>query len=142
MPFEQVDVKRVYLPRSPMQVLLHYLYYVFRKWYTYRKELFQGLTLLENGVIIDTSFVPYEHIVSVSEKTMTLLAKEDQGKLVPCDNLIHIEFQKSLDTRAIESNLYYHLKYNVVSLDVLGYKTVKPNVGLVGPLEPKLPQTQ
>ncbi len=59
---------------------------------------------------------------------MIVLAKYEDDKLIPADNLVHIKFSQKIDHKLIESNMYYHLKYNDISLDVLKFKSVKPRI--------------
>jgi hypothetical protein len=122
---DQMDIKRMKLKRSLFQVVCHYVYYLLRRFIKYRRTLFESFVLYDNGMKIRDSFVPYEYIVSASCEDMVLLAKEEEDKIIPCDNLIQIKFKKKIDPRIVQSNLYYHLKYNEISLDVLKFKSIK-----------------
>ncbi len=59
---------------------------------------------------------------------MIILAKLEGDELVPSDNLLHLTFEEKIDPNVIQSNLYYHLRYNDVNLDVLKFKSVKSQV--------------
>jgi hypothetical protein len=128
MGLEPSDVKQIKLTRSLFQVIRHYVYNLVRKFFRYQQELFEDFTLYDNGMKISDSFIPYEYIVAVTNKEMFLLARRENEKLVPSDNLICIKFTKSIDPFVIKNNLYYHLKYNEVSTDILKYKTVQVGI--------------
>ena len=49
----------------------------------------------------------------------------ENKKLVPSDSMICIKFSKRIDPTIIKNNLYYHLKYNDVSPEILMYKSIK-----------------
>ena len=122
------DIKKVKVPRTLIQVILHYLYHLCKRYLRYQKQLLEDITLFDDGMKIIDSFIPYEYLVSVSDEDMILLAKVEDEKLVPCDNLIRLNFKKRIDSNIILNNLYYHLKYNKISLDVMGFKSIKPVV--------------
>lgn len=130
MPFDDVDVKQLKLDRSLFQVILHYLYHLCRKYIGYQRKLLDDITLFDNGMKILDSFIPYEYLVTVSDNQMVLLAKIEGDKIVPCDNLIQLTFKQKIDPKVIQNNLYYHLKYNTISLDVMTFKTLRGAKGL------------
>jgi 3-isopropylmalate dehydratase small subunit len=70
----------------------------------------------------------------VSERELILLAKIEGDTLVPCDNIIRLRFKKRIDPKIIQNNLFYHLKYNTVSQDVLNFKAVKTTLGFTSDL--------
>jgi hypothetical protein len=74
---------------------------------------------------IKKSFVPYEYIVFFNNKSILLLAKEEDENIVPADSLLKVEFSENINSNIIKNNLYYHLKYNNVNMDVLKFKCVK-----------------
>ena len=109
-------------------VLLKYLYF-YKKIYTIGKREF---ILLDNGIKIDTSFIPYEYIVNCNDDNgyinLVLLAKIEEGQLVPFDAIFHFSFKSNCNSsiiKNIKSNLYYHIKYNHINLDILSYNSVK-----------------
>jgi hypothetical protein len=122
---DQMDIKRMKLNRSFLQIICHYLYYIFRRYIKYQKQLVDSFTLYDNGMKIEDSFIPYEYLVSATCDEMVLLAKREEDKIVPCDNLIRIKFSEKINLKVVESNLFYHLKYNDISLDVLNFKSIK-----------------
>lgn len=128
MGLEQSDVKQIQLTRSLFQVLRHYVYSLLRTFFRYQKDLFEDFTLYDNGMKIADSFIPYEYLVAVSNEEMVLLARRENEKLVPSDSMICIKFSKRIDPMIIKNNLYYHLKYNDVSPEILQYKSVKLNI--------------
>ena len=114
------------LSRTLFQIVSHYIYYMLRRFIRYRKQLFESFTLYDNGMKIQDSFIPYEYLVTVSDSDMVLLAKKDgEDKLIPCDSLIYIKSAKKIDPLIVKNNLYYHLKYNDISLEVLKYKSFR-----------------
>jgi len=124
--FDQMDIKQMKLSRTFFQIVSHYIYYMLRKFIRYRKQLFESFTLYDNGMKIQDSFIPYEYLVTVSDSDMVLLAKKDEeDKLIPCDSLVHIKFSKKINPLIVKNNLYYHLKYNDISLEVLKYKSFR-----------------
>ena len=130
MSFVPSDIKQIKLPRTLVQVIIHYMYFLFKKYIIqYRLFLLDGITLYDDGMKIEDSFIPYEYLVTVDENSMVILAKyDDDDKLVPSDNLMRLDFKKKIDPKIVQNNLYYHLKYNTVSLDVLSFKSVKAKI--------------
>ena len=102
---------------------MHYLYFVFKRYIKYKK-VYKDLTLYDNGIEIENSFIPYEYIVSFNDESLIVLADEN---LKPADSLLKLKFKNVNDTlmKTIKNNMYYHLKYNKVNLDMLTYKSVK-----------------
>ena len=125
MPFDDVDVKQLKLDRSLFQVILHYLYHLCRRYIGYQRKLLDDLILFDDGMKIQDSFIPYEYLVTVSDEQMILLAKMEKDKIVPSDNLICLTFSQKIDPKIIQNNLYYHLKYNKISLEVMTFKTLR-----------------
>jgi hypothetical protein len=125
MGLEQSDVKQIQLTRSLFQIFRHYVYSLLRTFFRYQKDLFEDFTLYDNGMKIADSFIPYEYLVAVTNEEMVLLARRENEKLVPSDSMICIKFSKRIDPMIIKNNLYYHLKYNDVSPEILTYKSVK-----------------
>jgi hypothetical protein len=116
------DVKNIRLTRTLLQVLLHYLYYIFKRCIKYKK-IYNDITLYDNGIEIKNSFIPYEYIVSFSNKSITLLVDEN---LKPADSVLKLKLEEDNTLmKTIKNNMYYHLKYNKVNLDMLTYKSVK-----------------
>ena len=117
------DVKNIRLTRTLIQVLMHYLYFVFKRYIKYKK-VYKDLTLYDNGIEIENSFIPYEYIVSFNDESLVILADKN---LKPADSLLKLKFKNVNDTlmKTIKNNMYYHLKYNKVNLDMLTYKSVK-----------------
>ncbi len=134
MPFEPSDVKQLKIPRTLIQVVLHYVYHLCRRFLRYQKKLLDDITLFDDGIKILDSFIPYEYLVAVSERELILLAKIEGDTLVPCDNIIRLRFKKRIDPKIIQNNLFYHLKYNTVSQDVLNFKAVKTTLGFTSGL--------
>ncbi len=130
MTFVPSDIKRIKLSRTLMQIFIHYLYFLFKRYIHYTRLLLDDITLYDNGMKIEDSFIPYEYMVNVSENNMVILAKYDEkdDKLIPADNLMRLDFKKKIDPSIVQNNLYYHLKYNHVSLDVLDFKSIKVNI--------------
>ena len=130
MSFVPSDIKRIKLPRTLVQVIIHYMYFLFKRYIIqYRLFLLDGITLYDDGMKIEDSFIPYEYLVTVDENSMVILAKyDDDDKLVPSDNLMRLDFKKKINPKIVQNNLYYHLKYNTVSLDVLSFKSVKAKI--------------
>lgn len=87
-----------------------------------------GFVLYDNGMKIGDAFIPYEYMVSVTSEDMIILAKKEEETLVPGDNLMKVTFSKPIDPMVVQNNLYYHLKYNDISLDVFNFKSVTPNL--------------
>ena len=118
------DVKNIRLTRTLLQVLLHYLYFVFKRYLRKYKKVYKNLTLYDNGIEIKNSFIPYEYIVSFNDESIILLADEN---LKPADSLIKIKLKEENCSlvKIIKNNMYYHLKYNKVNLEMLTYKSVK-----------------
>jgi len=119
MSITESDVKKINISRSLFQVFLHYIYFVFKKFLKYRKEIFTDFILYENGMEIDKSFIPYEYIISFNDSSLLLLAKKEDDKIVPFDNVLNIKFDKTFDSSIVKNNLYYHLKYNSINVDAL-----------------------
>jgi hypothetical protein len=67
-------------------------------------------------------------LVRLTVPTQVLLAKLEGDKLTPADRLLQIKFKHPIDTEAVRNNLFYHLKYNDVSLDVLKFKSIKVKI--------------
>jgi len=145
LEFEMSDIRQLKLERSVWQIFVHYVYSIVKPFFKYQKEISDDFVLYDNGMKIVDSFIPYEcefrcevtnesrsltvhhrrYLVKVSDKDMVLLAKLEGDRLVPADSLIKLSFDKKIDPRDITNNMYYHLKYNDVSLDVLKFKSVK-----------------
>ena len=117
------DVRNVRLTRTLFQVIMHYLYYIFKRYLKYKK-IYKNIILYDNGIEIKNSFIPYEYIVSFDNKSILLLADEN---LNPADSLLIFNLPDETDEliKTIKSNMYYHLKYNKVNLDMLTFKSVK-----------------
>jgi hypothetical protein len=128
MGIDSSDVKKIKISRTAFQIILHYLYSIFKKFFHYRKEIFEDFVLYDNGMQIKKSFVPYEYIVFFNNKSILLLAKEEDENIVPADSLLKVEFRENINSNVIKNNLYYHLKYNNVNMDVLKFKCVKSKV--------------
>jgi len=124
MGIDKMDIKRMKLEQSMFQIICHYLYYIFRRYIRYQKSLVDSFTLYDNGMKIQDSFIPYEYLIYATCDEMVLLAKKEEDKIIPCDNLMRIKFSEKIDPKVVESNLYYHLKYNDISLDVLDFKSI------------------
>jgi len=97
------DVKHIPLERTPFQVLVHFLYSLFRRFVHYQKEILDNLVLLDNGMLIGDSFIPYEYLVTVTTDNMILLAREHKGKLTPADNLVKVRLRLSFRFRETSS---------------------------------------
>ena len=117
------DVRNIRLTRTLLQVLLHYLYFIFKR-YTKYKKVYKDITLYDNGIEIENSFIPYEYIVSFSDESIMLLVDKN---MKPADSILKLKFKNVNNTlmKTIKNNMYYHLKYNKVNLDMLAYKSVK-----------------
>ena len=117
------DVRNIRLTRTLLQVLLHYLYFIFKR-YTKYKKVYKDITLYDNGIEIENSFIPYEYIVSFSDESIILLVDKN---MKPADSILKLKFKNVNNTlmKTIKNNMYYHLKYNKVNLDMLAYKSVK-----------------
>jgi hypothetical protein len=125
------DVKRIKISRSFFQIIFHTLYYfIFRKFIKYRKQIFEDFILYDNGMQINKSFIPYEYLIAFSDKTMLLLAKNEDEKIIPSDSFLKLEFKHNINSNAIKNNLYYHLKYNTIDMDMFQFKSVKFNFQL------------
>jgi len=118
------DVKNIRLTRTLLQVLLHYLYFVFKRYLGKYKKVYKNLTLYDDGIEIKNSFIPYEYIVSFNDESIILLADKN---LKPADSLIKFKLKEENCSlvKIIKNNMYYHLKYNKVNLEMLTYKSVK-----------------
>jgi hypothetical protein len=125
LDFEMSDVRSVKITRTLFQILKHYVYSLLRRFIRYQKKVQDCFVLYDNGMLIGDSFIPYEYLVRVSEKDMVVLATYEEKRLTPGDNLVHITFTDKIDPMIVKNNLYYHLKYNDVSLDVLKFKSIK-----------------
>ena len=117
------DVRNIRLTQTLFQVMIHYLYYIFKRYLKYKK-VYKDIILYDNGIEIKKSFIPYEYIVSFDNKSMVLLADKN---LNPADSLLIFNLPDETDglMKIIKSNMYYHLKYNEVNLDMLTFKSVK-----------------
>lgn len=117
------DVRNIRLTQTLFQVMIHYLYYIFKRYLKYKK-IYKDIILYDNGIEIKKSFIPYEYIVSFDNKSMVLLADKN---LNPADSLLIFNLPDETDglMKIIKSNMYYHLKYNEVNLDMLTFKSVK-----------------
>lgn len=117
------DVRNIRLTQTLFQVMIHYLYYIFKRYLKYKK-VYKDIILYDNGIEIKNSFIPYEYIVSFDNKSMVLLADKN---LNPADSLLIFNLPDETDglMKIIKSNMYYHLKYNEVNLDMLTFKSVK-----------------
>lgn len=123
MTYTIEDVRNIRLTQTLLQVLSHYLYFIFKRYFKYKK-VYKDLTLYDNGIEIGNSFIPYEYIVSFNDKSILLLADEN---LKPADSILKLNI-KNINVnlmKNIKSNMYYHLKYNPVNLDMLTFKSVK-----------------
>ena len=118
------DIRKIKLTRTIFQVLIHYLYYIFKRYFIKYKKVYKDIILYDNGIEIKKSFIPYEYIVSFDNKSMVLLADKN---LNPADSLLIFNLPDETDglMKIIKSNMYYHLKYNEVNLDMLTFKSVK-----------------
>lgn len=136
MNYTMEDLKNIRLTQTFMEFILHYLYFVFLKYLYYYKKIYtidkKEFILFDNGIKIDTSFIPYEYIVNFHDANgyinLVLLAKIEEGQLVPFDAIFHLSFKSKCNSsiiKNIKSNLYYHIKYNNVNLDILSYNSVK-----------------
>jgi hypothetical protein len=125
MDVTETDVKRIKISRTYFQIILHYLYYVFKKFIHYKKQLLEDFILYDNGMKIKKSFIPYEYIISFNTTSLILLAKQEDDTIVPADSIIKIKFNTTIDTDIIKNNLYYHLKYNNINMEIFQFKTVK-----------------
>ena len=117
------DVRNIRLTQTLFQVMIHYLYYIFKRYLKYKK-VYKDIILYDNGIEIKKSFIPYEYIVSFDNKSMVLLADKN---LNPADSLLIFNLPDETDglMKIIKSNMYYHLKYNEVNLDMLNFKSIK-----------------
>ena len=115
LDFEMSDIKQMKLERSLLQVVLHYVYSIFKPFFKYQKKLLDDFVLYDNGMKIGDAFIPYEYMVNVTTDDMVILAKkeDDDAPLVPGDNLMKITFSKPIDPMVVQNNLYYHLKCDV-----------------------------
>ena len=84
-------------------MLVHFLYSLFRRFVHYQKEILDNLVLLDNGMLIGDSFIPYEYLVTVTTDNMILLAREHKGKLTPADNLVKVRLRLSFRFRETSS---------------------------------------
>ena len=128
MNYTVEDVKNIRLTRTLLQVLLHYLYFVFKGYFAKYKKVYNDITLYDNGIEIKNSFIPYEYIVSFSNQSITLLVDEN---LKPADSVLKLKLKTVKGgtlVKTIKNNMYYHLKYNAVNLDMLTYKSIKINL--------------
>ena len=118
------DVRKIKLTRTIFQVFIHYLYFIFYKKYFFYKKVFKEMTLYDCGIEIKNSFIPYEYIVSFNDESIILLADKN---LKPADSLIKFKLKEENCSlvKIIKNNMYYHLKYNNVNLEMLTYKSVK-----------------
>jgi len=103
--------------------MIHYLYYIFKRYLKYKK-IYKDIILYDNGIEIKKSFIPYEYIVSFNNESLVLLADKN---LNPADSLLIFNLPDETDglMKIIKSNMYYHLKYNEVNLDMLTFKSIK-----------------
>jgi len=118
------DIKQIKISRSVFQIIVHYLYSIFKKFFHYRKQIFEDFVLYDNGMQINKSFIPYEYLISFNDNSILLLAKKENEKIVPADSFLKLEFKKSINPKVIKNNLYYHLKYNTINLDMLQFKNI------------------
>lgn len=120
------DVRNVRLTRTLFQVMIHYLYYIFKRYLKYKK-IYKDIILYDNGIEIKNSFIPYEYIVSFNHESIVLLADEN---LKPADYLLKLNLPQETNEliKTIKSNMYYHLKYNEVNLDMLNFKSIKVTI--------------
>ena len=117
------DVRNIRLTQTLFQVMIHYLYYIFKRYLKYKK-VYKDIILYDDGIEIKNSFIPYEYIFSFDNKSMVLLADKN---LNPADSLLIFNLPDETDglMKIIKSNMYYHLKYNEVNLDMLNFKSIK-----------------
>ena len=83
------DVRNIRLTRTLLQVLLHYLYFIFKR-YTKYKKVYKDITLYDNGIEIENSFIPYEYIVSFSDESIMLLVDKN---MKPADSILKLKFK-------------------------------------------------
>ena len=121
------DVRKIKLTRTIFQVLIHYLYYIFYKKYFFYKKVFKEMTLYDCGIEIKNSFIPYEYIVSFDIDSIIILAKYENKKFIPFDSLSKICIQDGSENliKTLKNNMYYHLRYNEVNLEILQFKSVE-----------------
>jgi hypothetical protein len=103
------------------------MYFVFKKFLPRYEKRYGPLTLCENHIKYkDDSLIPYEYILTMSDNGIRILAKqEEDGKLVPNDSILLLRMKMTLDIlNELKYNLFYHLRYNEINLDVLEYKSM------------------
>ena len=127
MDITESDIKRIQISRTYFQIILHYLYYIFKKFLNYKKQLLEDFVLYDNGIKIKKSFIPYEYVISCNTTSLLLLAKQVGEDIIPADSIIKIKFYNDIDTNIIKNNLYYHLKYNNINMEIFKFKTIKIN---------------
>jgi hypothetical protein len=117
------DVRNIRLTQTLIQVMTHYLYYIFKRYFIKYKKVYKDIILYDDGIEIKNSFIPYEYIVSFDNKSMVLLVDKN---LNPSDSLLVFNLPDETDglMKIIKNNMYYHLKYNKVNLDMLTFKSV------------------
>ena len=106
-------------------------------------NIYNNLIILDNGIKINYNFVPYENIIIFMEENdklvMDIFAKlkpdnrEDNRKRHNYDKLLKLELSSDLCKITIscnnvlnilfdiKRNMYYHIKYNKINKDVIGY---------------------
>lgn len=124
------DVRTVKLTRTIFQVFFHYIYFMIIKRYFLYRKVFKDLTLYDDGIVIKNSFIPYEYVVSSNIKHIIILAKQVDQILIPFDSLLVIDLTDMNDNvlNIMRNNIYYHLKYNMINLEILNYKSIKISV--------------
>jgi len=123
------DVKNIKLSQTHLEFIIHYIYFTIIRYFIKYKKIYDNVILYDNGMQIDKSFIPYEYIVSINDTKLVLLAKlEEDGTIVPCDSISSITLKNKYLPKKIKSNLYYHLKYNDVNLDILTFKSIRVSI--------------
>jgi hypothetical protein len=127
------DIKSIKLTQTHLEFIIHYIYFTIIRYFIRYKKIYDNVILYDNGIEIDKSFIPYEYIVSIrhmSDHTnlVILAKKEEDGTLVPYDSILTINLKNKYLANKIKSNLYYHLKYNDVNLDILTFNSIKVSI--------------
>jgi hypothetical protein len=106
-------------------------------------NIYNHLIILDNGIRINYNFIPYENIIIYMEENdkivMDIFAKlnpdkrEDNCKLHDYDKILKLELcsdvcEITISCKSvlnilldIKRNMYYHIKYNKINQDVIGY---------------------
>jgi len=148
----EVFLKNLKLNQTFWEVLKNYFYYIFSLFYLFYRNytvskfyfhtpsdsyLSKGknISILDRGILLEDfkTLIPYENVMRVQKYNdnvyaLFCLAKIEDDTIVLGDSIIVIELhinEKYDFVNDVVKNMYYHLKYNKINIDILKYSSVK-----------------